>query len=291
MNQNELLEKALNVSPRDFRYRLRTEDIVRLRKKYWESSFLVEHFLGECRSLGLVPELVLSTLLDGSIHSNGFSALSPVLLRAFPGNDQTASFELSDISPETFPGVIWRSHDGCVFHRAKIRWTGMNARCIFPTCSAYPNYGGRGIKVCDAWHHLNPNGRRNYCNWFDEQMFREELTTCKGYQVDRISNDGHYEPLNCRLVKSQINSQNTRSTRLNAEEVCSLRDQIRAVELKDRTRHLAVLSDINKVSYQNLHNAVTGATWGNVDKLSEPVTVGKSTSVNASSTCTEESNQ
>ncbi len=73
-------------------------------------------------------------------------------------------------------------------------------RCRRPNYKNYPNYGGRGIEF--------------RFNSFDE--FMEELgpKPTPRHQLDRIDNDGHYEPGNCRWVTPKQNSRNKRSTRM-----------------------------------------------------------------------------
>lgn len=65
-------------------------------------------------------------------------------------------------------------------------WQGMRARCSNPNSSGYKCYGGRGITVCARWavfeNFLADMGRR----------------PGPGYSIDRINNDGNYEPGNCR---------------------------------------------------------------------------------------------
>ena len=67
------------------------------------------------------------------------------------------------------------------------RWKTMIARCHQPANAAYDRYGGRGIKVCEEWH-----------DRFAFYRFLEEnLGPCpEGHSLDRINNDGDYEPTN-----------------------------------------------------------------------------------------------
>ena len=62
----------------------------------------------------------------------------------------------------------------------------MKDRCYDLTNKYYSNYGGRGITVCDRW-------RVSFENFLADMGERPE-----GKSIDRIDNDGNYEPGNCR---------------------------------------------------------------------------------------------
>lgn len=66
-------------------------------------------------------------------------------------------------------------------------WKGMRARCNNPNHKAYPQYGGRGIKICREWDDF-----ASFREWALANGYREDLT------IDRINNDEGYEPNNCR---------------------------------------------------------------------------------------------
>ncbi len=75
-------------------------------------------------------------------------------------------------------------------------WSHMKERCSNPNDKKYRRYGGRGIKVCDDW-------RDNYSafkSWAISNGYRDDLT------IDRIDNDGNYEPSNCQFITRSENS-------------------------------------------------------------------------------------
>jgi hypothetical protein len=81
-------------------------------------------------------------------------------------------------------------------------WKAMIERCTKKGFKAYDRYGGRGITVCDEWMDLNA-----FVNWAKENGYREKL------EIDRIDNDGNYEPDNCKWSTKEQQSRN-RSTNI-----------------------------------------------------------------------------
>lgn len=77
----------------------------------------------------------------------------------------------------------------------------MHTRCNDPRASNYHNYGGRGIKVCERW---------DYLKYFVEDMGPRPTSA---HTVDRINNDGNYEPSNCHWATKQEQARNRRKDR------------------------------------------------------------------------------
>ena len=65
-------------------------------------------------------------------------------------------------------------------------WNSMKSRCYNPKNDSYYRYGGRGIQVCDRW--LN-----SYENFLEDMGHKPDECS-----LDRINNDGNYDPTNCR---------------------------------------------------------------------------------------------
>lgn len=77
-------------------------------------------------------------------------------------------------------------------------WINMRQRCYNPKNTSYQNYGARGIRVCARWN--------------DFKLFMQDMGTKPGpfFTVERVDNDGDYEPFNCVWATPMQQSKNKR---------------------------------------------------------------------------------
>jgi DNA-binding XRE family transcriptional regulator len=132
-----------------------------------------------------------------------------------------------------------------VMHPLYAAWQSMKARCYNPHEKRYPHYGGRGIQICDEWH--TPE---IFIAWGLNHGWQ------KGLQLDRINNDGHYEPANCRFVTCTINNRNRSVTKLNLETARRIRSLY-----AQGTWTQQELADVYNVSRSTIGFIIQGQRW------------------------------
>ena len=80
------------------------------------------------------------------------------------------------------------------------RWNRMKQRCSDAGTTDFKNYGGRGIKVCDEWANYQPFHDWALANGYDDNL-----------SIERIDNEGNYEPGNCTWVRPEQQARNKRT--------------------------------------------------------------------------------
>lgn len=105
-------------------------------------------------------------------------------------------------------GKATRKH-GMHGTRIYFTWQNMKARCHNPENHHFKWYGARGIRVCEEWR----NSFEAFYDWAMANGYRDDLT------IDRIDNDGNYEPSNCRFVTIADQNRNTSRTITNKTKV------------------------------------------------------------------------
>ena len=103
---------------------------------------------------------------------------------------------------------------GCMQHKYKhgktntriyAIWCTMKARCLNKNSKKYPSYGGRGIQVCEEW--------KESFDAFYEYVSKLNHFEEDGYTLNRINNDGDYEPNNVEWANHTTQANNTRANR------------------------------------------------------------------------------
>ena len=87
-------------------------------------------------------------------------------------------------------------------------WGDIIQRCLNKKDTGYKNYGGRGITMCERW-------RNSFVAFYHDMGRRPFLKA----EVDRIDNNGNYEPGNCHWVTHKANCNNTRRNRRHENKI------------------------------------------------------------------------
>ena len=124
----------------------------------------------------------------------------------------------------------------------------MKQRCINKNTNMYYRYGARGISVCKEWNEFKP-----FYDWAIENGYRQGLT------IDRIDNDGNYEPSNCQWITLEENiSKNAKLSKNDIDNICNIYKNENITQQKiakmfdvDNSRIGQILKNANiKISYR-----------------------------------------
>jgi hypothetical protein len=125
-------------------------------------------------------------------------------------------------------------------------WHSMKDRCLCPTNKFYDYYGGRGIKICDSW--LN-----SFENFFKDMGY----APTQQHSIDRIDNNGNYEPNNCRWATKR-------------EQVINRRNSF-MITYKGETKAIAEWSDIYGICINVIRKRIKLFGWDVEKAFTTPV--------------------
>ncbi len=120
-------------------------------------------------------------------------------------------------------GGKWR-HGKCESRVYKV-WNNMVGRCYCPSTRRFDRYGGRGISVCDRW--------RDFLNFYADMGDPPD-----GLTLNRIDNDGNYEPGNCRWATWSQQMLNTSQNELTHKGITlTVKQWANRIGVKYKTLH------------------------------------------------------
>ena len=145
----------------------------------------------------------------------------------------------------TDPQVIFHGKFRTPEHTA---WMNMKYRCNKPSTKGYERYGGRGIKVCEQW-----NSRLGFIAFLNDMGERPT----PNHTLERIDNNGNYEPSNCRWATKQEQQNNKRNNRL--------------IEYKGRKQSMSTWARELGLNINTLKTRLNMYHWSEERALSTPV--------------------
>lgn len=125
-------------------------------------------------------------------------------------------------------------------------WKNMKTRCYNPKPYKYKNHGGRGIIVCKEWLKYMP-----FHEWAMSHAYEKHLT------IERIDNNGNYEPSNCRWATYKEQSLNSRQNHL--------------ITYNRETKTLYEWAKICNMKYKTLSSRLLDYGWSVKKAIETPV--------------------
>lgn len=122
----------------------------------------------------------------------------------------------------------------------------MKRRCDNPKSREYKWYGARGIKVCGEWY--DP---KVFFDWAISNGYQA------GLEIDRINNNGNYEPSNCRFTTHIINNRNKHDNHI--------------VTIDGKTQCITAWAEEVGIHRSTLYGRITGLSWEAERALTAPI--------------------
>lgn len=161
----------------------------------------MEKYIGKTFGLLTIEKYLFKNLLSDNRHYEHY-----FLCKCKCGNEKICAISNLKNGHIRSCGCI-KNKDKIIHNKTKTRiyhiWANIKARCLNPKNPAYFNYGGRGISLCDEWLDF-----QSFNQWAMNNGYQKNLT------IDRINNDGNYEPSNCRWVNAMTQANNRRTNKI-----------------------------------------------------------------------------
>lgn len=116
-------------------------------------------------------------------------------------------------------------------------YSNMKSRCYNPKTNRYYIYGARGITVCEEWL----NNYKAFEIWALNNGYKDNLT------IDRIDNNGNYEPSNCRWVDYKTQQKNKNNNRL--------------ITIDGKTKIITEWCEFYNIPYYIVNNRINKYNW------------------------------
>ncbi len=152
----------------------------------------------------MIGSLVFITEATAQVTESGIEKRRGVFICSKCGNHFTTLIGSAKNYHTTSCGCS-KNYHGLSKHRLYSIWSGIKDRCLNKKSIPFKQYGGRGISVCKEWS----DDFSVFYKWAMQNGHKKELT------IDRINNDGNYEPSNCRFATPSVQARNTKRLGVN----------------------------------------------------------------------------
>lgn len=144
------------------------------------------------QDLGVAYKTLYARVQRGQIHTHSFGRLRLIDKNEYSRIKREMKFKKSSPRTQTDRAKFLETHRGTYSS-----WKSMISRCNNPNDRAYPTHGGRGIKVCERWKAF-------------EEFLADMGDRPPGLTLERLDNNGDYEPNNCKWATWSEQNRNKR---------------------------------------------------------------------------------
>jgi len=134
----------------------------------------------------------------------------------------------------------------------RVTWRGMRTRTTNTKSKSYHRYGGRGIKVCKEW--------LTSFSEFKKYVLENLGERPPGHSIDRINNDGNYEPGNIRWADAAVQKQNNSQTKMDEAMV----EAVFILFHKYKKKQVQIMRKFDMNNPTVVRNIVKCLAWNNV---------------------------